>query len=158
MSHLPNPNPVRPGPGPEQRLRNLQRRFHAVSARHDRAIKLRRVIRQRPQPLPLRLPLRSFGAWVRALGRSRQRSDISRQPPTVILPAWSAWHPRDGGARLLEAPRSRRGWSCLRTMAATAGSFAAIFAYNSDGQLRLSAGLETSCGCMEVRCRHCNPN
>ena len=45
MPHLPNPNPVRPGPGPEQRLRNLQRRFRAVSARHDRAIKLRRVIK-----------------------------------------------------------------------------------------------------------------
>ncbi|UPK03422.1 excalibur calcium-binding domain-containing protein [Bradyrhizobium sp. 170] len=45
MPHLPNPNPVRPGPGPQQRLRNLQRRFRAVSARHDRAVKLRRVIR-----------------------------------------------------------------------------------------------------------------
>jgi len=39
---LPDPNPVRPGPGPEDRMRNLQRRFRAVSARHDRAIKLRR--------------------------------------------------------------------------------------------------------------------
>ena len=45
VPHLPNPNPVRPGPGPEQRLRNLQRRFRAVSARHDRAIRLRRVMR-----------------------------------------------------------------------------------------------------------------
>jgi Excalibur calcium-binding domain len=45
MPHLPNPNPVRPGPGPEKRLRNLQRRFRAVSARHDRAIKLRRIIK-----------------------------------------------------------------------------------------------------------------
>jgi hypothetical protein len=34
---LPAPNPVRPGPGPEDRLRNLRRRFRAVSARHDRA-------------------------------------------------------------------------------------------------------------------------
>lgn len=41
MPHLPNPNPVRPGSGPEQRLRNLQRRFRAVSARHDRTTKLR---------------------------------------------------------------------------------------------------------------------
>jgi len=32
---LPNPNPVRSGPGPEERLRNLQRRFRAVSERHD---------------------------------------------------------------------------------------------------------------------------
>ena len=39
MPHLPNPNPVRPGS--EQRLRNLQRRFRAVSARHDRTTKLR---------------------------------------------------------------------------------------------------------------------
>jgi Excalibur calcium-binding domain len=43
MPELPNANPVRPGTGPEQRLRNLQRRFRAVSARHDRASKLRRV-------------------------------------------------------------------------------------------------------------------
>jgi len=41
MPHLPNPNPVRPGPGPEQQLRELQRRFYAVSARHDRTTKLR---------------------------------------------------------------------------------------------------------------------
>jgi Excalibur calcium-binding domain len=43
MPHLQNPNPFRPGPGPEQRLRNLQRRFRAVSTRHDRAVELRRV-------------------------------------------------------------------------------------------------------------------
>jgi endonuclease YncB( thermonuclease family) len=36
---LPGPNPVRPGA--EDRLCELQRRFRAVSARHDRAIKLR---------------------------------------------------------------------------------------------------------------------
>ncbi|WP_456725730.1 excalibur calcium-binding domain-containing protein [Bradyrhizobium sp. USDA 3397] len=41
MPHLPNLNPIRPGPGPEQRLRDLQRRFRAVSARHDRTPKLR---------------------------------------------------------------------------------------------------------------------
>jgi Excalibur calcium-binding domain len=35
-SDLPNPNPVRPGPGPEERLRNLQRRFRAVSATWER--------------------------------------------------------------------------------------------------------------------------
>ncbi|WP_128935733.1 excalibur calcium-binding domain-containing protein [Bradyrhizobium zhanjiangense] len=40
MSYLPPPNPVRPGSSPEQRLRNLQRRFRAVSARHDRTTKL----------------------------------------------------------------------------------------------------------------------
>jgi hypothetical protein len=34
-------DPVRPGRGPEDRLRDLQRRFRTVSARHDRAIKLR---------------------------------------------------------------------------------------------------------------------
>jgi endonuclease YncB( thermonuclease family) len=33
---LPDPNPVRPGPGVEERLRNLRRRFRAVSERHDR--------------------------------------------------------------------------------------------------------------------------
>src|SRR5262245_5214950 len=44
MPHLPKPNPVRPGPGPEQRLRSLQRRFRSVSARHGRAIKLRRAV------------------------------------------------------------------------------------------------------------------
>ena len=38
---LPAPNPVRPGPGPEDRLRNLRRGFRAVSARHDRASKRR---------------------------------------------------------------------------------------------------------------------
>ena len=38
---LPGPNPVRPGPGPEDRLRNLRRGFRAVSARHDRASKRR---------------------------------------------------------------------------------------------------------------------
>ncbi|RXG85151.1 excalibur calcium-binding domain-containing protein [Bradyrhizobium zhanjiangense] len=41
MPHLPNPNPVRSGPGPERRLRDIQRRFRAVSARHDRANELR---------------------------------------------------------------------------------------------------------------------
>jgi hypothetical protein len=39
---LPNPNPVRPGSGPEKRLRNLQVRFGSISKRHDRASKLRR--------------------------------------------------------------------------------------------------------------------
>jgi hypothetical protein len=29
---LPNPNPVRPGPGPKERLRELHRRFRAVGA------------------------------------------------------------------------------------------------------------------------------
>src|SRR5262245_2076656 len=38
---LPVLNPVRPGPGPEERLRDLQRRFSAVSNRHDRADELR---------------------------------------------------------------------------------------------------------------------
>jgi hypothetical protein len=42
---LPNPNPVRPGPGPEKRLRNLQARFRAISKRHDRASKGRRYSR-----------------------------------------------------------------------------------------------------------------
>jgi hypothetical protein len=42
---LPNPNPVRQGPGPEERLRNLQRRFRAVSKRHERASDLRRYYR-----------------------------------------------------------------------------------------------------------------
>jgi hypothetical protein len=42
---LPNPNSVRPGPGPEERLRNLQRRFRAVSKRHERASDLRRYYR-----------------------------------------------------------------------------------------------------------------
>jgi len=28
---LPAPNPIRPGPGPQDRLRNLQRRFRGVS-------------------------------------------------------------------------------------------------------------------------------
>lgn len=41
MPHLPNPNPFRTGSGPEQRMRNLQRRFRAVSARRDRTTKLR---------------------------------------------------------------------------------------------------------------------
>jgi hypothetical protein len=36
---LPAPNPVRPGPGAEERLRSIRRRFRAVSARHDRASK-----------------------------------------------------------------------------------------------------------------------
>jgi Excalibur calcium-binding domain len=42
---LPAPNPVRSGRGPEDRLRDLQRRFRAVSTRHDRAIKPRRYYR-----------------------------------------------------------------------------------------------------------------
>jgi hypothetical protein len=42
---LPNPNPVRPGSGPEKRLRNLQVCFGAISKRHDRASKLRRYYR-----------------------------------------------------------------------------------------------------------------
>jgi hypothetical protein len=33
---LPGPNPVHPGPGPEKRLHDLQRRFRAVSAPDDR--------------------------------------------------------------------------------------------------------------------------
>ncbi|MBR1151919.1 excalibur calcium-binding domain-containing protein [Bradyrhizobium sp. JYMT SZCCT0428] len=40
MSHLPAPNPLRPGPGPEKRVRDLQARFRAVSAGQDRSIKL----------------------------------------------------------------------------------------------------------------------
>jgi len=32
---LPAPNPVRPGPGPEDRLRDLQRRFHAVTRANE---------------------------------------------------------------------------------------------------------------------------
>jgi hypothetical protein len=44
MPHLPAPNPVRPGPGPGERLRNLQARFRAVSTRHDRPNKLRIMI------------------------------------------------------------------------------------------------------------------
>lgn len=43
-------------------------------------------------------------------------------------------------ARLLAAPRSRRGWGCLRTMAATSGRGPAT--NRSNGQLRLShAGM-----------------
>jgi hypothetical protein len=42
---LPSPNPVRPGPGPEKRLHDLQRRFRAVSAPDDRAITLWRYYR-----------------------------------------------------------------------------------------------------------------
>jgi excalibur calcium-binding domain-containing protein len=38
---FPAPNPVRTGPGPEDRLRNLRRGFRAVSARHERASKRR---------------------------------------------------------------------------------------------------------------------
>jgi hypothetical protein len=30
---LPAPNPIRPGPGPEDRLRDLQRRFHSAQPR-----------------------------------------------------------------------------------------------------------------------------
>jgi len=30
---LPNPNPVRPGPGPQERLRELQRRFRAGASK-----------------------------------------------------------------------------------------------------------------------------
>jgi hypothetical protein len=45
MINLPAPNPVRRGPGPEDRLRNVQRRFSAVSARRGRAIRLRRYYR-----------------------------------------------------------------------------------------------------------------
>jgi hypothetical protein len=33
---LPDPNSIHPGPGPQERLRNLQRRFRAVSERHER--------------------------------------------------------------------------------------------------------------------------
>jgi hypothetical protein len=40
MHDLPGSNPIRPGRRPEDRLRDLQRRFRAVSARHDRTIKL----------------------------------------------------------------------------------------------------------------------
>jgi Excalibur calcium-binding domain len=39
---LPRPNPMRPGRDREKRLREIQRRFRAVSARHNRAISLRR--------------------------------------------------------------------------------------------------------------------
>lgn len=44
MPHLRSPNPVRSGSGPEQRLRDLQRRFRAVSARHERVSKQRQII------------------------------------------------------------------------------------------------------------------
>jgi Excalibur calcium-binding domain len=49
---LPNPNPVRRGPGPQERLRNLQRRFRAVSERHDRANAI--VAHDLPNPNPVR--------------------------------------------------------------------------------------------------------
>jgi len=41
---LPAPNPIHPGPGPEHRLRELQRRFRGVSERHDE--------RESPAPPP----------------------------------------------------------------------------------------------------------
>ncbi|MDN4982213.1 excalibur calcium-binding domain-containing protein [Bradyrhizobium sp. WYCCWR 13022] len=44
MPHLPNPNPVHSGPGPDRRLRDLQRRFRALSARGDRTSNLRWAI------------------------------------------------------------------------------------------------------------------
>src|SRR5262245_39195934 len=44
---LPNPNPVRPGPGPEERLRELQRRFRvaapAIGHRYCRSAKMEAV-------------------------------------------------------------------------------------------------------------------
>ena len=48
---LPAPNPVRPGPGPEDRLRDLRRRFHAVQSR-----KRPNPWRKRPPPNPWGTP------------------------------------------------------------------------------------------------------
>jgi Excalibur calcium-binding domain len=42
---LPDLNPIRPGPGPEERLRDLQRRFHSASKRDGRVNQLRRYYR-----------------------------------------------------------------------------------------------------------------
>src|SRR5215472_13565615 len=48
---LPAPNPVHPGPGPEDRLRDLRRRFHAVQSR-----KRPNPWRKRPPPNPWGTP------------------------------------------------------------------------------------------------------
>ena len=145
MPHLPNPNPVRPGPGPEQRLRNLQRRFRAVSARHDRAIKLHRVIATAvvafavaftvvwdlgSSPWPVTTTLRHI-ASVPSCDFARL---VGLAPARLGQPGYWKHHDRDGDG-------------VLRTMAATAGTVAAIFAYNSNSQLRLSAlGLKLVVG------------
>ena len=106
--------------------------------------------------MPLRLPLRWFGAWVRALGRSRQRSDISRQPPTVILPAWSAWHPRDGGSPAIGSATIVTGMELLANHGRHGGELLRVHFLTTAMANSECAGLEASCGCMEVRCRHCN--
>ena len=81
MPQLPNPNPIRPGA--EQRLRNLQRRFRAVSARGDRA-------------KPRQLVMAAFAAIVAfavtwGLGSSPWPITTTLRhvatPPTVGLPA-----------------------------------------------------------------------
>jgi len=148
MPHLPNPNPVRPGPDPEQRLRNLQRRFRAVSARHDRAIKLRQVIRAATvvvafaaafalvwglgsSPWPVTTTLRHIA--------SAPNCDFARlvglAPARRGEPGYWKRHDRDGDGVACEPWPPRRG------------AASRPFSYNSNGQLRLSAlGLKLVVG------------
>jgi hypothetical protein len=120
---LPDPNPVRPGPGPEQRLRNLQRRFRAVSERHDRANELRRYYRS--AKIAALAAIVAF-AVVWGLGSSpwpvmTTLRHIASSPQLWFCPPRRLGAREKGRAGLLEASRSRRGWNRLRTMAATAG-------------------------------------
>src|SRR5919109_3898429 len=64
------------GPGSEQRLRRLKRRFQAVSRRHERAIKLRRAY-----------PLAKFStlAAVSAFALSWALLSLSPWPPLTTL-------------------------------------------------------------------------
>src|SRR5262249_5211126 len=93
-----SPNPVRPGPGPEKRLRNLQRRFRAVSERYDRANELRRYYRS--AKIAALAAIVAF-AVVWGLGSSPW-------PVTTTL-RHIACSPNCGLARLVDLAPARRG-------------------------------------------------
>ena len=94
----------------------------------------------------------------KALGRSRQRSDISRPPPTVILPASSAWHPRDGASPAIGSTTIATGMELLANHGRHGGELLrGHFRLQQQWPTQIEcAGPEASCGCMEVRCRYCN--
>jgi hypothetical protein len=64
------------GPGSEERLRRLKRRFRAISARHERAIKLRSVYR-----VSMIAVLAAIGAFTLCWGLL----SLSPWPPMITL-------------------------------------------------------------------------
>jgi hypothetical protein len=116
---LPDPHPIRPGPGPEERLRGLQRRFRSVSKRDGRVNQLRRYYRS--VKIAALAGVIGF-AIVWSLGSSPWPVTTTLRhiasAPNCDFARLVGLAPETRRAGLLGASRPRRRWNCLRTMAA----------------------------------------